>query len=146
MVINFIRVLLISSLGSLYFIPRKTIKRFLPVTTMSLLITMTINFIGAHFNLFKVKGGISNKIINILSLVLCGFSVATFWTFKLTYGKFWLYLLTNLLQNLLFSFPLIAFFEKTQFLNYVKFSRYHHFYLSMAMALFLYGYQKFIDK
>ncbi|MBZ9537177.1 hypothetical protein KGR20_23810 [Cytobacillus oceanisediminis] len=52
----------------------------------------------------------------------------------------------NLLQNVIFAFPIITFLEKVNFLKYIRFNRYHHLALSMTMALVLYGYQLFIDK
>lgn len=146
MLINILRIILLSSWTSLLILPRKTIKRFLPVTTFCTLILTTINFIGAHYNFFGVKGSARSKIINILSLILGFFSVGTLWTFKLTYGNFQRYFLMNLLQNVIFAFPIITFLEKVNFLKYIRFNRYHHLALSMTMALILYGYQLFIDK
>lgn len=146
MSINLLRIFLLTSWTSVFMLPNKSIKRFLPVTTFCTLILATVNFIGAHYHFFEAKGNSKSKIINILSLILGFFSVGTFWTFKLTYGNFPRYLLMNLVQNVLFAFPIITFLEKTQYLIYKKFNRYHHLALSMTMALILYAYQLFIDE
>lgn len=146
MLVMFIRIFLFSSWASLYFIPKKAIKRFLPVTTMSALLTMTIVFVGTQYNFWKIKGNKKAKIYNLLAIVLGGFSVGTMWIFKLTFGKFWLYLLTNLIQNLIYSIPIISYFTKVNFIKYTKFTRIHHFLVAMTLSVILYGYQWYIEK
>lgn len=141
-----VRILLFSSWATLYFMPRKSIKQFLPVTTLSSLITMTIVSFGTHYNFWRAKGGTKNKLYNLSSICLGSYPVATMWIFKLTYGKFGIYLLTNLAINLIYTFPIITFYDKVKFIKYFKFTRIHHLIVAMAISLILYGYQFFIDK
>ncbi|MCU9614868.1 hypothetical protein OEV98_15090 [Caldibacillus lycopersici] len=146
MFVVLIRILLLSTWATLFFVPKKSIKRFLPVTTMSAFLTMTTVFIGSYFNFWEIKGGNKARIYNLLSLLVGAFSVGTLWIFKWTYGKFWLYLLINVAQNILYAFPIISFFEKMNFIKYVKFTRIHHLIVSLSYSLILYVYQWFLEK
>ncbi|MDF1510031.1 hypothetical protein PZE06_17985 [Robertmurraya sp. DFI.2.37] len=144
MLLSFMRIFLFSSWASLFFIPRKSLKRFLPVSILASLLTLIIVFVGTHYDFWKFKGGSKTKIITLLSIVLGAFPVGAFWIFRFTFGKFWLYILTNLIQNLIYAFPIITFFEKINFIKYVRFTRFHHLLVSMTISLILYGFQLLI--
>jgi hypothetical protein len=146
MIVSLIRIGFILSWLTVYFIPKKTVKRYLPASAMASLLVMTLVFIGTHYNSWEVKGSTKTRIYNILSVILGPFSVGTLWIFHLTFGKFRLYVLTNLLQNLIYAFPIITFFEKVNFIKYVKFTRIHHLIASMTFSLIIYGYQSFLEK
>lgn len=146
MIVSLVRIGFILSWITVYFIPKNTVKRYLPASTMSALLVMTTVFIGTHYHSWEVKGGTKTRIFNILSVILGPFSVGTLWIFRLTFGKFWLYLLTNFVQNLIYAFPILAFFEKINFIKYVKFTRIHHLIASMTFSLIIYGFQYFLEK
>ncbi|MBL5768296.1 hypothetical protein B5V88_16930 [Heyndrickxia sporothermodurans] len=146
MIVPLVRVGFILSWLTVFFIPKKTVKRYLPTSTMSALLVLTLVFIGTPFNFWKVKGGPETRIKNILSVILGPFAVGTLWTFHLTFLKFWLFMLTNLVQNLIYAFPILTFFEKINFIKYVKFTRIHHLIASMSFALILYGFQSYLEK
>jgi len=87
--VSLVRIVFILSWLTVYFIPKKTVKRYLPASTMSSLLVMTIVFIGTHYKAWKVKGGgTKTRIFNILSVIFGPFAVGTLWTFYLTFGKF----------------------------------------------------------
>lgn len=146
MIVPLVRIGFILSWLTACFIPQKTVKRFLPASTMSALLVMTTVFIGSHYNSWEVKGSTKTRIYNILSVILGPFSVGTLWIFRLTYGRFWLYLLINLLQNLIYVFPILTLLDKINFIKYVKFTRIHHLIASMSFALIIYGFQSFLER
>lgn len=145
MIVPFVRIGFILSWLTVCFIPKRTVKRFLPASTMSALLVMTTVFIGTHFNSWEVKGSTKTRIYNILSIILSPFSVGTLWILHLTFGKFRLYLLINFLQNLLYAFPILAFLDKINFIKYVKFTRFHHMIAAMSFAIIIYGFQSFLE-
>jgi hypothetical protein len=83
---------------------------------------------------------------NHLALVLGPFAVGNLWIFHLSYGRFGLYLLINLLNNLQYAFGIIPLLERANYLKYVKFTGLHHLILTMFESLLLYGYQTVLDK
>lgn len=146
MIVPLVRIGFMLSWLTVYFIPRKTMKRYIPASTMSALLVMTTVFIGTHFNAWEVKGGAKTRILNILSVILGPFSVGTIWILRLTFGKFWLYMLINFVQNLIYAFPILNFLDKINFIKYVKFTRIHHMIASMTFSLIVYGYQLLLDR
>lgn len=49
MIVPLVRIGFMLSWLTIYFIPRKTMKRYIPASTMSALLVMTTVFIGTHF-------------------------------------------------------------------------------------------------
>lgn len=147
MIVSLARIGFILSWLTVLLIPKETVKRYLPGSTMAALLVMTTVFVGSHYNAWEVKsGGTKTRIYNILSVILGPFSVGTIWILRLTYGKFWLYVLTNLIQNLVYAYPILNILEKIKFIKYVKFTRVHHLIASMSFALIVYGFQWFLDQ
>ncbi|MFB4474371.1 hypothetical protein ACDI16_15815 [Oceanobacillus caeni] len=81
MIVRLVRIGFILSWITLFFIPKKSVKRYLPAPTLSALLVMTTVFIGTHFKSWKVKGGKKTRIYNILSVILGPFSVGDFMDF-----------------------------------------------------------------
>ncbi|PLS04046.1 hypothetical protein CVD27_12875 [Neobacillus cucumis] len=132
---------------TVFLIPKKSIKRFIPVTILSALITVTVTFIGSNYAFWDVKsGGTKRKMWNLLSLVLGYFPLGCLWIFHLTFGKFPLFLLVVFFKNLFFGFGVIPVLEKLNFIQYVKFTRIHHVVVTIIYSLILYKYQLFFDK
>lgn len=141
-----IRIISILSWTTTYFMPHRSIKKYIPVTIFSTFITMTVTFIGHHYGFWKVRGNSKKRMWNLVSLILGPFSIATLWTFHLTFGKFRNYLLFNIINNLLYIFGVIPFLAKVNFLKYAKFSKPHHFFIAIMYSLILYKYQMIYDK
>ncbi|WP_462410313.1 hypothetical protein [Neobacillus sp. Marseille-QA0830] len=141
-----LRIGFILSWLTVYFIPKRTVKRYLPASTLAALLVMTTVFVGSHYKAWEVKGSTKTRIYNILSVILGPFAVGTIWILHLTYRKFWLYALTNLLQNFIYAFPILNFLEKVGFIRYVKFTRIHHLIAAMSYAFIIYGFQWYLEK
>ncbi|MFB6467860.1 hypothetical protein ACE38V_13805 [Cytobacillus sp. Hz8] len=141
-----VRILCILSWVSIAWIPRNEVKRYLPVTILSGLFTVTVVLIGSHYHFWGDKGKAKSKMWNHLSLVLGPFAVTNLWIFHKTYGNLGKYIFVNLLNNLFYGFKVIPIFDKIRFLKYVKFTRIHHIIHTMFESIFLYWYQVFFDK
>lgn len=146
MLTPFIRIICLLSWTTVFFMPKNIVKRYFPVTIFSGILTVSVVLIGTIFNFWGTKGSLKNRLINHIMLVLGPFAVGNMWIFRLTYGKFGLYLFTNLLNNLLYGFGLIPLVEKANYVSYVKFKKTHHIVVTMIESLILYGYQKIADK
>ncbi|MCM3364081.1 hypothetical protein ACTQ5K_11140 [Niallia sp. Sow4_A1] len=146
MLISLLRLTFALSWLTLYFMPKKAVKRYIPSATMSALLVMITVFIGSHYKSWKVKGGNKTRIYNILSVILGPFSVGTIWVLYFTFRKFWIYILANFVQNFIYAFPILTFLKKVGFIKYVRFTRIHHLYASMSYALIIYFFQLYLEK
>ncbi|MDQ0233326.1 hypothetical protein [Metabacillus malikii] len=141
-----IRMVCILSWSTVYLLPKKSLKRFFPVTVVAGLFTVLNVLIGTHYHFWDETGISKKRMWNHLALVLGPFAVGNIWIFHFSYGRFGLYILINLLNNLLYALGIIPLLEKANYLRYVKFTGFHHIILTMFESLLLYGYQKLFDK
>jgi hypothetical protein len=128
----------VSKLGKFSFL------RFLPTVIFSDLLIALISELSRAFNWWKVKNPIFPKLATDVSFVFGPFTILMFWIFKLTYGRFWIYLLINIFADYLFAFPLTSLAEKLRVYKMGRMSRRQLFLLSVAVAIINYVYHYFI--
>jgi hypothetical protein len=80
---------------SLLLLKKEIVKRYMPVAIFTALLVTIYNELGYTYQWWVVKERIF-PIITYVPFVYGGFLVGTLWIFHITFGKFWLYLLTNM--------------------------------------------------
>ncbi|MCM3455678.1 hypothetical protein M3685_17260 [Heyndrickxia oleronia] len=146
MVVLLIRIMLIClSWSTIFFLPIKSIKRFLPVTLFSSIILLVETLLANSHKWWKVKGGAKASTNNALTFIFGPFFVGNLWVFHLTYGKFWLYSLLNVFNDLMLAFPLNRFFEKFNLYKLKRFKPKHLFLTAFSYSLLNYLFQFFIE-
>ncbi|MED4228024.1 hypothetical protein [Neobacillus cucumis] len=126
---------LVTKLGKSSFI------RYLPTIIFSDLLIALISELSREFKWWKVKNPIFPKLATDVSFVFGPFTILNFWIFKLTYKRFWLYLLTNIFSDYLFAYPLTTIAEKLIVYKMGRMSRMQLFLLGMAVAIVNYIFQ-----
>ncbi|MFP3846492.1 hypothetical protein [Priestia filamentosa] len=69
------------------------------------------------------------------------FLIGSLWILKLTYGRFFLYLLTNLAVDTWFTYPFVNWLTKSGIASLVRFKKIHLSLLLFLKSLLLYGFQ-----
>jgi hypothetical protein len=115
--------------------------RYLPTIIFSDLVIALISELSRSLKWWKVKNPIFPKLATDVSFVFGPFTILNFWIFKLTYKKFWVYLMTNIVADYLFAYPLTTLAEKLGVYKMVRMSRKQLFLLSVVVAIFNYLYQ-----
>ncbi len=128
------------------FLPKQSFKKYFPVTLFCSCILLIQTLLNLHFKWWKVKGGTKYMIFDALAFILGPFFTMNLWVFHFTYGKFSLYALCNLIMDLVFAYPLNAFFQKIGHYKLKKFNSTIIFLISYSLSLLNYGFQKFIEK
>lgn len=86
-------------MASLVLVGDKALRRYLPVALFVTAINTLIYQAAYHYNWWRESGLFEwDKVANI-PWVYSAYLVATIWIFKLTYGKFIVYLITNLILD-----------------------------------------------
>jgi hypothetical protein len=129
---------------TIFFIPKNEFKKFTPVATFASLLVLVESILSVPFKWWTVKGGLLNKALNELSFIFGPFFVGTIWSFRFTFGKFWLYALINILMDAFLAFPANWVFQKLKVYKLVNFKPKHIFFTAISYALIIYGYQLFI--
>ena len=130
----------------IYFLPKKSFKRFLPVTLFCSCLLLIQTLLNPIFNWWKVKGGTKYMVFDALAFIFGPFFTINLWVFHFTYGKFSLYALSNLIMDLIFAFPLNAFFQKIGHYKLKKFNSKIIFLIFYSFSLLNYAFQKFFEK
>ncbi|WP_462410296.1 hypothetical protein [Neobacillus sp. Marseille-QA0830] len=145
MLAAFIRIgLLIISWSTAFLIPKNEFKKYTPVATFATVLVLIESMLSIPFKWWTVKGGLRKKVLNDLSFILGPFIVGTIWIFRITFGKFWLYLLTNVVMDLFLAYPMNALMQKLKVYKLVNFKAKHIFYTGISYALIIYLFQLFI--
>lgn len=91
--------LFIASWFSLLFIGKIHLKRYLPVALFVTVINTIIYQAAYHYNWWREMPLFEWDEMANIPWVYSGYLVATIWIFKLTYGRFIIYMITNLLLD-----------------------------------------------
>lgn len=121
---------------------KNSLLRFLPTIIFSDLVIALISELSQKLKWWKVRNPIFPKLATDVSFVFGPFTIINFWIFKHTFKRFWLYLLSNIVADYLFAYPLTTLAEKLGVYKMVKMSRKQLFILSIAVAILNYLYQK----
>lgn len=137
-------ILLIMPWLSVFKLGKFSFKRYLPTIIFSDLIIALISELSRSLKWWKVKNPIFPKLASDVSFLFGPFTVLNLWIFKLTYKRFWLYLLTNIFSGYLFAYPLTTIAERLGVYKMVRMKRNQLFLLSVGVAMINYLYQFFI--
>ncbi|TCJ01475.1 hypothetical protein E0Y62_23870 [Cytobacillus praedii] len=130
----------------LIFLPKQSFKRFLPVTFFCSFLLLIIEMLSPIFNWWKVEGGYKYMVFDALAFILGPFFTINLWVFHLTFGKFSLYAISNLVIDFIFAYLLCPIFQKIGHFKFKKFTSTKIFFLYYFLALLNYGFQKYIEK
>jgi hypothetical protein len=137
-------ILLIMPWFSVFKLGKFSFKRYVPTIIFSDLVIALISELSRSLKWWKVKHPIFPKLATDVSFVFGPFTIINLWVFKLTYERFWLYLLTNVFADYLFAYPLTTLAEKLGVYKMVRMKRKQLFLLSVVVAILNYLYQFFI--
>ena len=129
---------------SIMLLPKKEVKKYLPVTFFSASILLTETVLSTVFKWWKVKGGQKSLIINALSFIFGPFFAINIWIFHFTKNKFFPYVLVNLVFDLLFAYPLNILFQKVGFYKLTKFKSIHLFLTAFLYSFANYWFHNYI--
>lgn len=131
---------------SLFFMKKEDIKRFMPVSILSSLSVIVINEFGTSYGWWEFKV-MAFPLQHFPPYYLGLFLIMTLWIFRFTYNKFWLFLATEIVTNLGFSFLFVCYFLPLMgILSIISMTGIIVFCLSTGLAMALYAYQHWQDK
>ncbi|MGJ9459850.1 hypothetical protein [Oceanobacillus sp. CF4.6] len=127
------------------FLRRKSFFRFLPAASF---ISLFLNLLSVTSNKqrwWKTKNPLFGVPIDY-PYILGTYFVGTLWIFKLTYGNFPKYIITNLLVNLLNAYPFMYISEKLGVIKFKKMTKTMWYFITVLMSLWIYGFQFIVEK
>lgn len=127
------------------FMGKRNFFRFLPVASF-------VNLILSVFSLIcnKKKWWITNNPLSPgpidFTYILGPYFVATLWIFRFTYGKFFKYLTTNAVLDLINAFPMPYIGSKFRIVKFIKMKHTTWYCINVFLAIVIYGFQNMVEK
>lgn len=84
---------------SLIFLDRRSIRRYMPVALFVTVVNTLIYQAAHHYNWWREAGLFKWDYIANVPWVYSAYLVTTIWVFRFTYGRFWRYLIVNLVVD-----------------------------------------------
>lgn len=91
--------LLIIPILSLFFLGRSNIRRYMPVALFVTVVNTMIYQAAYHYNWWRESGLFGWDYVANVPWVYSAYWIATIWIFKYTFGRFWRYLIVNLILD-----------------------------------------------
>jgi hypothetical protein len=130
---------------SVLFMDKKSFLRYLPVASFVNLFISVFSVISNKRRWWKNKNPFSPGSVDF-SYILGPYFVATLWIFKLTYGNFTKYLITNVVLNTLNAFPMAYTWEKVGAFKFKKINHIGWYFICIILSIIIYGYQYIVEK
>nr|WP_246869723.1 hypothetical protein [Priestia megaterium] len=127
------------------FMGKKSFFRFLPVASFVNLFISVLSVIANKKKWWVNKNPLSPGFVDFTH-ILGPYFVATLWIFKLTYGNFLKYLITNIVLDSIASYPLAEISEKIGVFKFKKLNHTKWYFICVSLAIIIYGYQYIVEK
>ncbi|MBB5174599.1 hypothetical protein [Texcoconibacillus texcoconensis] len=131
---------------SLLLLNGDVIRRYMPVAIFGSLLVSIQNELAYTYEWWVVKETLFPQIITYVPFVFGAFLIGTIWIFHLTGWNFWLFMLANVVMDLIFAFPLNNWIQSLGLYELVNYTNWDVFYTFIFIAMLLYVYQKWQEK
>ncbi|MBU5212666.1 hypothetical protein [Heyndrickxia oleronia] len=121
-------------------------KRYLPSGIFISFVVLIVNFIAKKRKWWQWYEVLSPKVTWVIPFTWGPFLIGSLWILKLTYGKFFRYMLLNLIVDGVFTYGLMYYFRKFRIFSLVQMKKIQLMYVFMVDALLLYGFQLLKEK
>jgi len=132
---------------TLFFLKKEGIKRYISVTIFTALLVTIVSEMAYTYKWTEIMVKIVpwGHITNV-SLAYGSFFITTIWVFYLTFEKFWLYLVTNIVIDGLGAFLITYILELRKISQLVNLSKLSLFLIMVTLSLIAYGFQVWYQK
>ncbi|MFJ8257400.1 hypothetical protein ACIQ4Z_08905 [Peribacillus asahii] len=127
------------------FMGKKSFFRFLPVASFVNLLISVLSVIANKKKWWVTKNPLSPGFVDF-TYILGPFFVTTLWVFKLTYGNFLKYLITNMVIDVICAYPFARIWENVGIFKFKKLNHTIWYFICVSLAIIIYGYQYIVEK
>jgi len=124
---------------------KKSLFRFLPVASFVNLFLSVLSVIANKKKWWVNKNPLSPGFVDF-TYILGPFFVTTLWVFKLTYGNFLKYLITNIVIDAVCAYPFAQLWEKVGVFKFKKLNHTIWYFICVSLAIIIYGFQYLMEK
>lgn len=129
---------------SVPFMGKNSFFRFLPVASFTNLFISVLSVVANKKKWWINKNPLSPGLVDF-TYILGPFFVATLWIFKLTYGQFPKYLITNIVLDVINAYPFAQIWENLGIFKLKKINHTIWYFICVGFAIVIYGFQYIIE-
>ncbi|MGV3266816.1 hypothetical protein [Cytobacillus pseudoceanisediminis] len=141
--------ILIAPWFTLFFLKREDIKRFMPVAILAAFLMVLYNLIAHNQKHWIIKESILPWLKpSFASGILGAFLIVTIWIFYFTYGKFWIYFVTNIVLDFMFAIFPVHFIlqEKLKIYQLINITPWGRLCIFITLSIVIYGYHYWLEE
>ncbi|KKI92858.1 hypothetical protein WQ54_06635 [Bacillus sp. SA1-12] len=127
------------------FMGKRNIIRFLPVASFVNLFLSVFSLICYRKKWWKTNNPLSPGPVDF-TYILGPYFVATLWIFKLTYGNFPKYLITNAVLDLINAYPMPYIGNRFGIVKFIKMKHTVWYFINVSLAIIIYGFQYVVEQ
>ncbi|WP_378998920.1 hypothetical protein [Metabacillus niabensis] len=127
------------------FLGVKNIKRFLPASLIVGVLEIIHASIGKKRKWWVFYNKPNSYLFDELPFNLGPFLFVTFWTLKISFGNFKLFILLNGIAHAFFAYPYSYIAKRIKYYSLVRFSNFQFFIYFFSKSFLLYGLQYFLE-
>ncbi|MBM6619490.1 hypothetical protein [Bacillus suaedaesalsae] len=133
---------------SFFFIPKKSVKQYIPTAILAALLVTYVYEMSHYFKWWKVKKPIIPWVTPTdISYVLGPFFIGTLWVFHLTFKSgFKFYLIINMILDGFFSYVYLPFIERLGVVKLKNINRTGIYLMMLLIAIIIYPFQIWKDQ
>lgn len=131
---------------SLPFLGKQALKRFFPAGLFISTLVFFENMVAKKRKWWVYHETIHPKVTGDFPMIWGPFLIGSMWILRLTYGRFYLYMLLNIAVDSFFTYPLVTIFQKLGISSLIKLKRYQLSLLFFFKSALLYAFQLMVEK
>lgn len=124
---------------TLLLMKKEDVKRFMPVALLTVISGVLVTEAGVGTGLWSVRET-TFPLVMTPTYIFGTMPVVAMWVFKFTYGRFWLFVIAELVANFAYTFFLKPWLASRGILSLLS-ANITGFYIAGINSLLLYGYQ-----
>ncbi len=129
---------------TLFLMKKDDIKRWMPVAMFAVVLTTIIGDIGVRLGVWATQES-PYPFNEMLPYFYGTMPVLTIWVFRFTYGRFWPYMITNTILDIVFNFFILNYFLPSRGIIDFNISPFLSLPVTLLHAVVIYGYQMWQD-
>lgn len=123
---------------------KEEVKRWMPVAMLATILTVITQDVGIALGFWAMRESIF-PFYELVPYFFGTMPILTIWIFKFTYGRFWLYFITNVILDIGFNFFLLYYFIPSRGIWDFNISPFLSLLITLMHAIVIYGYQIWQD-
>ncbi|MBM7659876.1 hypothetical protein JOC85_000643 [Bacillus mesophilus] len=142
----FLLLLMILPWFTLPLLGKSTAKKYFLASLFISLVVRGESIVAKKRKWWKFHATIHPKVIGEFPLIWGPFLIGSMWILKFTYGKFFAYIILNLIIDSIFVYPYVSFLKKSGIGTLKRLKSYQLSLLFFIKSLLLYGFQYLNEK